>query len=118
MKIKYLKDKALDIVIAVILLFVLIVLMIIQTALFVVDGLLSRSKNRETLMLQQQISTFQEQVKMAQQQYYNDVQTLRKSNCNLSDELSRRIAELRQRDSIIHHQDLLIKAYKLKLKRE
>ena len=91
----------------IILLLVLIILMIIQTALFVVDGLIARIKNKENAILQEQLVEIQKQIVAAQNRYNDDVQELRKIN-------DRFHKDLESRDSIIHHQTVLINAYKLK----
>lgn len=46
----------------IILLLVLIILMIIQTTLFVIDGLIARIRNKENAILQEQFTKIQEQM--------------------------------------------------------
>lgn len=99
------------ILLTVILFLVLIVLMIIQTALFVTDALLSKSRNKEVQLLHQQLVTLQKQMEAAQAQYYSDVNNLRALNNSLTETIN-------NRNSIIRHQDMLIKAYKLKIENE
>ena len=98
----------------VILFIILIVLMIVQTALFIFDGILAKKKNKEVELMQQQLVTFQEQVKNTQAQYFSDLKNLRELNNQLSTKLIEKSKDLEHRDSIIHHQDILIKAYKIK----
>lgn len=93
----------------VILFLVLIVLMIIQTALFVTDTLLSKGRNKEVQLLQEQVVTFHKQIEATQAQYYSDLNNLRAQNNSL-------IETIKSRDDIIQRQDMLIK--KLKIENE
>lgn len=91
----------------IILLLVLIILMIIQTVLFVIDGLIARIRNKENAILQEQFTKIQEQMIEMQNRFNNDVQELRIVN-------NRLLKDLETKNSIIHHQTVLINAYKLK----
>ena len=93
----------------IILLLVLIILMIIQTALFVIDSLIARIRNKENAILQGQLTKIQEQIVAMQNRFNDDVQELRIINNKLR-------KDLETKDSIIHHQTVLINAYKLKEK--